>query len=327
MPSASVEGGPHYAVIGDPVEHSLSPRIFGWLRARGVFDGAYGARRVPAEGLSSAVEAVRQGEYRGLSVTLPHKERLLGLVDSVDEKARAVGAANCLRHQGGRVEAFNTDAEGVSRALSHEGVSLEGRQVLVLGAGGAARAAVAEALFQGAAVVIVANRTLARAEVLARSLERSSSKRAKGPAASQTGEGSAGTGLTVRPVLGERSDAQGPTSSRAVALPFTPDALGTVCAKIDVAINATSVGLGSPDESPWPPGLALRPGAVAMDMVYRPLETAWLRQVRSQGVRTVDGLWMLVFQALAQLRVWTGYEADDALADSLHAHLCEVVAT
>jgi len=160
-----------FAVIGDPISHSASPRLFAALgRALGTALD-YGAIRVTEAELPSFLQEARAGAYRGLSVTSPHKESVLELVESVTEVARRVGAANTIAVlPGKKLEAHSTDGVGLVHALGEHGVTLAGGSVMVLGAGGAARAAVQASLAAGARTVHVANRTPARAEALARAL-------------------------------------------------------------------------------------------------------------------------------------------------------------
>jgi shikimate dehydrogenase len=158
-----------FAVIGDPVAHSASPRMFQWLATRLGLSLPYEAVRVPPEGLASALEEMRAGRWDGLSVTLPHKHDALVLADRSDPRAARTGAANCLvRGADGRLVAHNTDVEGLVRALAHHGVSLGGAAVLLVGAGGGARAVAAAARDAGAARLWIANRHPTRALALAR---------------------------------------------------------------------------------------------------------------------------------------------------------------
>jgi shikimate dehydrogenase len=243
---------------------------------------SYQAREVAPEALVSFVEEMRRGDWNGASVTLPHKESVRRHVESTEPLAARIGAVNTLvRAENGAVLGYNTDAHGLVQALRRQGASLRGARVLVLGAGGAARAAVFAAVEQGAAEVRVANRSLERASALA----------------SEVGEG------------------------RARALPLAAAALAPHWGDINVLVNSTRVGMGAPEASPLPPGLPLRAGLTVLDMVYRPLDTALLRQARAEGARPVDGLWMLIYQALEQLRLWTGRNVTDEVAEELHAHL------
>jgi shikimate dehydrogenase len=160
-----------FALIGDPVAHSASPRLFAAIARELGLALVYRAERVPAGDLASFLDRVRSGTYQGLSVTLPHKEAVFRMADSATAAARATGAANTLAvRSGGTLEADNTDVAGLLRALTEHGVKLAGASVLVLGAGGAARAAVQASREQGARFLAVANRTPERARVLVEAL-------------------------------------------------------------------------------------------------------------------------------------------------------------
>jgi len=267
-----------YAVVGDPVAHSLSPRLFAALAPRLGLQLDYRAERVPPGALPDFLSRARAGAYRGLSVTLPHKEAALALADVASETARAVGATNCLLVEGGKLLAHNTDGVGLTRALADKGVSLAAARVLVLGAGGAARAAAHAARASGAAALWLSNRTARRAVGLAEAFA-------------------------------------------ATPVPFEAAALQPVLDAADVLIQASAAGLGRPGETALPAGCVLHPGLTVLDMVYQPLETALLRATRTAGAQGVDGLWMLIHQALEQLWLWTGIQAPAGLAAALHGEL------
>ncbi len=272
------ERGP-YAVVGDPVAHSASPRLFAALATHLGLSLEYRAERVRTGELADFLERVRGGAYRGLSVTLPHKEAALRLADSASETARATGAANTLSlRAGGLLAADNTDGVGLVRALAEHSVTLAGARVLVLGAGGAARAALHAARAAGIRALYVANRTPDRAEGLSETF-------------------------------------------CAVAIPLTARALGPVLEEVDVLVQASAAGLLRPLETALPSDCVLHPHLTVLDMVYQPLETALLRAARAAGARGVDGLWMLIHQALEQLRLWTGTEAPPGVARALHEEL------
>jgi shikimate dehydrogenase len=260
------------------VAHSASPRLFAALARRVGLSFHYGAERVVPAELASFLGRVRGGAYQGLSVTLPHKVEALRLSDTASESARAIGAANTLRVQDGHLQAHNTDGVGLVLALGSHGVTLSGARVLLLGAGGAARAAAHAARAAGAQRLWVANRTAAHAEALA---------------AKFAGQ----------------------------AVPLSAAALAPLLGEVDVLIQASAAGLGRPEETALPTGCVLHPGMTVLDMVYQPLQTQLLRTARAAGARGVDGLWMLVHQAVEQLRLWTGVEVGQQVASALHAQL------
>ena len=256
-------------VAGAPVRHSLSPVMHNaWLKAAEI-DGVYVAFGPHQDRFKAFAEGLRGGAVRGLNVTIPFKEQALAVADDASVLARAAGAANLLLfHPEGRIEARNTDGEGLLQAIAVQapGFDITHGPVMVMGAGGAARGAVATLLEAGVTDIRLCNRTLDRAEKLVEDL-------------SGLGDG----GALVRAF--ERADHA---------------AEGAAC-----AINATSLGLGGgagPD-TPW---RLMRPGAVAVDMVYKPLDTAWLQEARAHGLVTVDGLEMLIRQAIPSYRAFFG---------------------
>jgi shikimate dehydrogenase len=268
-----------FAVIGAPVKHSLSPMLFNFLFAQEKMDATYVAHEVAPEALADCVAAVRAGAWDGLSVTVPHKLALLDLADHVDRLATRIGAANTLMLSNGYVYAHNTDAIGCVRALERNDAKLEGGHVVILGAGGAARAAVFGCLDGGAKSIRIVNRSADKAQALAQAAE----------------------------------------DARCTAIDAA--ALQDALAQGDVLIQSTTVGMGAPDASPLPSNIVLPQRLTVMDMVYRPLQTALLARAAAQGCRTIDGLWMLVYQALKQFELWTGVRASKETALALHAHL------
>ncbi|HEY0839153.1 MAG TPA: shikimate dehydrogenase [Vulgatibacter sp.] len=303
-----------FAVIGDPVAHSLSPRIFSRFFADLGIDAHFTAMRVTPDELPEAIERVRRGAIAGLSVTIPHKVAAARLVDSLHPLAARIGAVNCVAHTKDRfAQGFNTDAMGFRLALQQAGILLPAARVLLLGAGGAARAAAFAAVDAGAKGLVLANRDIERAYALGLELV------AQGHAWPE--------GTLLRRWEESRPHARGPWltgpsgKSFVAALPLDAAALAHPLAHADVLVNATSVGLGEPDADPLPASSAVDGHLTVLDMVYRPLETALLRRAAAAGARIVDGLWMLLHQANEQLHVWTGRRAPQALVGRMHAEL------
>ena len=250
-------------VVGAPVRHSLSPLIHNaWIAAAGL-DAVYVAFAPPADGFRAFAEGLRGGAIRGLNVTLPFKEQALALADRASSRAKAAGAANVLAFEMDRaVLADNTDGLGLLAAFHTRiaGFDAAAGPIVILGAGGAARGAVASLSEAGAPELRIVNRTLAKAEALA-----------------ATAPG--GRAFALDDAVGALSDAA-------------------------VVINATSVGLAADAalELPW---AALSDQAVAMDMVYG-RKTAFLAAAENRGLRTVDGLDMLIGQAIPSFEMFFG---------------------
>ncbi len=266
-------------VAGWPIGHSLSPALHGYWIAEYGLDAAYVPLAIAPDGFADAFKALPKLGFRGLNVTLPHKEEAFRLVDTRDETATATGAVNTVVFEGGRVHGRNTDVFGFAESLRETGfASLASADVVVLGAGGAARGVVAALFSLGASRVYLVNRTAERAHALAAHF---------------------GSRVSVQ----EWS-----------ALPALLSATGML-------VNTTSLGMvGQP-----PLEIDLKPmrqGVVA-DIVYRPLETPLLAQALAQGLKTVDGLGMLLHQARPGFAAWFGVEPK--VTPGLRAHLVSIL--
>jgi shikimate dehydrogenase len=261
-----------YLLLGDPVEHTRSPAIHARAFELLGIDAVYAPCHVVPGKLPAAVEALRVLGVAGCNVTVPHKEAVLKLVDKVDPGARIIGAVNCLAGDAkGVLTGYNTDVAGVLNALRSAGVEVQGVHTVVLGAGGSARAA-AVAVAPTSGRVTILNRTEARAKDVAAVLRDAD-------------------------CLADVAPLQGPESKR-------------VLARADVVINCTTVGMGTA-ESPIDVSL-LPSGAAVLDLVYAGAprtaqgDTALVKAARARGLRAIDGLNVLVHQAIASLEIWLG---------------------
>lgn len=281
--------------MGWPVSHSLSPRIHNhWLSSMGI-DGAYVPLAVhPDAAAETIVMAGRMG-FRGLNVTVPHKETALRAVESADDLAKRVGAVNTVIYDAdGRAHGTNTDGYGFTENIARHpaGRDFGTGPAVVLGAGGAARAIVAALMDAGAPEIRLCNRTRARADDLASALA--------GPSPSgQTGPGRAVTVVDWK----ERDGA---------------------LAGAALLVNATTLGMTG--EEPLDIRLdALPQSACVNDVVYAPLETGLLCAARQRGNRAVDGLGMLLHQARPGFRAWFGQmpEVDDGLRSHVLADIMD----
>jgi shikimate dehydrogenase len=267
-------------VIGYPLKHSVSPDFQQAALDYYKLDIRYEAREVKIADLLSAIIRLRQPQNLGANITVPYKEEALHLIDEVDDFAGLVGAVNTIVNRGGKLVGFNTDAHGFLKALYDDaGFKPENKRVLVLGAGGAARAVCFALLQENIRSLIISNRTLEKAGGLADSL------------AKQT--------------------TNNKTSTEISAMLWQSPKLAEVLQKCQLIVNCTSLGMkGSPyeEESPLPPDLIPK-GALVYDLVYNPSETPLLRVAREAGAKTIDGLPMLVYQGAASFKIWTDREA------------------
>ncbi|MFA7249160.1 MAG: shikimate dehydrogenase [Dehalococcoidia bacterium] len=261
------------ALLGHPVSHSISPRFQqAALDALGV-DARYEAWDTAPEDLPAAIERLRSGDLLGANVTVPHKVAAMRLVDRPDAMAERVGALNTIINREGLLHATNTDVAGIVNALREAGVDAAGRDVVLIGAGGAARAVVVAMRSAGAARLTIANRTIGNAQALAV---------VGGPALD----------MRYAPL-----DTEDPVYRRAVQ-------------GAQIVIQSTSMGmLHGPAEGTTPvPAELFSPGQVAFDLVYVPEETPFLRAAAAAGATTVGGLMMLIHQGAEAFRLWLGQD-------------------
>lgn len=263
-----------YAVIGWPLGHSLSPVIHNASFEALSLPCRFTAEPLPPERFDRFMESLPSSPLKGLAVTIPYKTEVLRYCAVRAAEVDTIGAANTITVTGeGALAAYNTDAAAVGRTLRDAGISPNGKRVVVLGAGGAARAACAQMLLEGAAALTIANRTPSRAEALK---------------------------LDLRKAF---------PSAEVDVIPLEGEAMAQVLGAAHILINTTSVGMyPDVDESPVPAELLTGKMAV-MDAVYNPLETLLIRQAREKGAGTVTGMDMLVYQAAEQERIWLGVEA------------------
>jgi len=279
-------------VFGDPVEHSLSPVMHNAAYKALGMDCEYHKFRVTPDDLEGAIKGARAMGFGGLNLTIPLKEKALGIVEP-DTMAQAIGAVNTIEFSDDTIAGItgivghNTDGIGAVKALAASGVDIPGSRVLILGAGGAARA-VAYQLAKDGARVTIANRTLGKAQELAGNVR-------------SVGDAN-GTGLEELPGL-------------------TADA--------DIIINTTSVGMHPDTDRTLVTADMMHAGQVIFDIVYSPLNTRLLLEAKKARAVTIDGIRMLVLQGAESFRIWTGIEPpvgvmEQAVRDVLGSKSCVI---
>ncbi|HSC79733.1 MAG TPA: shikimate dehydrogenase [Chitinolyticbacter sp.] len=291
----------HYAVFGNPIAHSKSPQIHAAFAAEfGLPDFQYDKLLAPLDGFGTAVREFVAVGGAGCNVTVPFKEEAFRLAEVLSARARAAGAVNTLMVQAdGSLFGDNTDGAGlVADLLRH--VPLQGKRLLLLGAGGAARGALLPLLAEQPALLVIANRTVARARALSEDVVQPWLAATGLPAELLPAHGVATFDFLIGGVPLEVTGGASPVR-----------ALGKRGVQFDVVINATSASLGG-EAIPMAPDV-FAADAVAYDMMYGKDETAFLAQARVAGVATrVDGLGMLVGQAAEAFTLWTGHRPDVA---------------
>jgi shikimate dehydrogenase len=259
-------------VIGNPVEHSLSPAIHNAAFQKLGLNFVYLAFQV--EAIGDAVKGLRAlGNFRGASVTIPHKVAAVPFLDMVEPTARHIGAINTIVATGRALTGYNTDATGALRALREGAVALKGRHVIMLGSGGAARAI---------AFALGAEAGIDRLTIL---------------------------GIDVRERIALARDLQSNTEMTVQELPLDERALRTVLPDTHVLIHCTPMGMWPNVHETSVPATLLHPGLTVMDIVYNPRDTKLLRDAKAAGCRTIPGLEMFFHQAAAQFELWTNQAA------------------
>jgi shikimate dehydrogenase len=262
-----------YAVFGNPIAHSKSPRIHAEFARQTGQDLSYEAILAPADGFAHALRAFAAAGGRGANVTVPFKQEAYALATRHSVRAAAARAANTLSLRDGVIEADNTDGAGlVADLVRNLGFLLAGRRILLLGAGGAARGVLLPLLAQNPATLVLTNRTPQKAEALVAEFE----------SLAPGGVPLSGCGFAALRGL-----------------------------TFDLVINATAASLAD-EAPPLPPGL-YAPGSLAYDMMYGRGPTPFLRAAKSDAAgRLADGLGMLVEQAAEAFLVWRGLRPDTA---------------
>jgi shikimate dehydrogenase len=262
-----------FALIGDPVEHTMSPAMHNAAFGELGLDCIYLPFHVKAHELAVAVSGLKALNVHGFNVTIPHKVSIIPMLDEVDPIAGKIGAVNTVVNDGDKLTGYNTDSSGFLRALLEQGIEPAGKDIVILGAGGASRA-ISYILSDNDARLTVLNRRqeLDWAFELAGRINRD-------------------LGKEIR------------------VLELTVENLSDALAKSDILVNATSVGM-TPDDnsSPVPAGL-LKSGLTVFDIVYNPVRTRLLTEAAASGARTVGGVDMLAWQGALAFEKWTGRPA------------------
>jgi len=258
-------------IIGDPVEHSLSPAMHNAAFQELHLDFVYVAFRVRKDELREAILGAKSLDIKGLNVTMPHKNAVMKYLDEIDPTARSIGAVNTILNDEGRLRGYDTDGIGALKALKENGISLDGKKLLLLGAGGAGKAIAFHAA-QEVEELKILNRTAQKAKDLAEVLRKNFGKKI------------GGNSLSAKTIKKELEDA-------------------------DIVVNATSVGMYPTDDQSLIDPSWLRPNLCVMDIVYNPIETKLAKDARFVGAKVVSGVEMLVHQGAASFEIWTNRPA------------------
>lgn len=275
-------------LIGNPVEHTLSPLIHNTLAARLGQDLVYVPFFVEQGRLADAVKGAEALNIPGLNVTVPYKSEVIACLAEIDGLARNIGAVNTLVRTQGGYKGYNTDMEGLYRAMQAEGIKIAGEQIILLGAGGAARAVAWLCTLKGAERVYLFNRTLDRAQEVAKEVNTS--------------------------------------AGREVICPMRLAEHEAVPEGKYLAIQGTSVGLSPNDEDVVIADAAFYEKVhTGFDLIYNPWETKFMRLVKAHGGRAYNGLKMLLYQGIIAYELWNGVKVSENEAQIVYESLKNAV--
>jgi shikimate dehydrogenase len=274
--AADVEPPIRLAVLGDPIAHSQSPAMQNAALAKCGVPARYTRLHVKPEELAAALRLLPKAGFLGVNLTIPNKQAAISFLDEVDGRAQKIGAVNTVVISGGKLTGFNTDGPGLVRAIRSEFlVDVRDLRVMVLGAGGGAGRAIAvQCAMEGCERLVLANRTVEKAQALAKELQ----PYFQGP-------------HLIGPV------------ARLEAVPMENRVLKFQLQNTDLVINASSVGMKHTDPSPLP-GSILLPHLMVYDTIYTAARTPLLRAADEAGARGVNGFSMLLHQGALAFEIW-----------------------
>ena len=260
------------AVIGAPIAHSLSPIIQNAALHAAGLDYVYAALPVRADALASAVRGLYDAGIAGFNVTTPFKTAIIPLLDALSEDARRIQAVNTVVVEDGRLVGHNTDVAGFLAGFAERGIALTGKNAVLIGAGGAARAALWGLLRSGVSSVVIGVRNASKGAALA-------------------------------------ADFAVDGDVRAVS--FDDTAWIAACSDANLVVQTTPLGM-TPHTAEMPPvdAAVINSSAVVYDLIYTPAETRFLREARARGCETINGETMLVAQGAEAFSLWTGIRPD-----------------
>jgi shikimate dehydrogenase len=283
----SIDPPVRLAVFGDPVAHSLSPQMQNAALKTCKIDMQYARFQISPDELQSALDLIRELNFVGVNLTTPHKIAASKLMDEIDDNVKRIGAINTVKIDNAKLRGYNTDGKGFARAVRQEfAVDLRDLRVMILGAGGAARATALQCARENCERLV--NRTFATAQKLAEELrEYFAGPRVLGPV------------------------------PRLQAIPWEEAAIRFQIAHLDLIVNATPLGLNRSDPSPIPARL-LAPHLMIYDTVYREGRTPFVSAAIEAGARAANGLAMLLYQGALAFEIWFEREAPiEAMREAL----------
>ena len=257
----------HLGIIGWPADHSFSPRMHNYISGRMGMDYVYTAFNVAPESLSDAIAGVRALGIRGINVTAPHKIEVMKYLDEISDSAQRLGSVNSVVNRNGKLVGYNTDSEGFYTALQNAGIEITGKRLLIMGSGGVVKPTLIRLCEAEPQRITLVNRTRQKALVMAEMIYDA-------------------TGYRIKTDVDD--------------LDF------------DLVINTTSAGMEPQEDTLPTDNIAeirdldfIHEGMSAVDMIYNPDETLFLKKAREQGAKTLNGLDMLIYQGILAYELFT----------------------
>lgn len=263
------------SLIGHPVEHSLSPQMHNYIYNHMGLNYVYMAFDVQPVDVGESIKGFKALKVKGFNVTVPHKEAVMPFLDHIDPMAELVGAVNTVVSRDGMLIGYNTDGVGFMRSLEYRGVDVKNKKALILGAGGACKAVAAALAMRGVQRITIANRTLQKAEAVAASINH---------------------------------------HIAAIAYAISLDDIMQL-ERPDILVNTTPLGMWPyTDGCPIPDGYDLSGIELVYDLIYNPEQTLLMKKAVDSGCQAMNGLDMLIWQAIEAIRIWFDVDVPYGLA-------------
>ena len=271
-----------FSVIGNPIEHSLSPQIHNTIYKYMNLNYSYVPFHVEPQNLKTAVNGMRALGVKGFNVTIPYKEKIIPYLDEISEEAALIGAVNTVKNINGKLFGHTTDGEGFIKSINALNVDIKDKNILVIGAGGSSRSISVKMAMEGASSIIILNRTVEKARAICKIINNN-----------------------IKNISG--SDL------------LNQNKFNFYAKQSDIIINTTPIGMYPKNEGcPINDFKYIKPDTVVCDLIYNPEMTQFLMKANEIGCKTINGWGMLIFQALLAFDIWTDFIADDNLVNILY---------
>lgn len=273
------------SILGNPVKHSKSPSMHNNSFEKLHLDFAYMAFEIEDGKVEKAIEAMKTLKAKGFNITMPYKEEVMEFLDEIDREARIIGSVNTVLNEGGKLIGYNTDGKGFVKSLEEKGVVFKDEKIVIIGAGGAARAIAVQLALDTAKEIVIANRTIENAK-------------------------------TISDIINKNVPT---TKARSIIL--DEEKLKEELKDAKILINTTSIGMKETiDKSVIENTKTLHKDLFVADIIYDPQKTKFLSQAENIGCKTMNGLGMLVYQGAIAFKIWTGMDMPKNVIEDM---LCE----